>query len=182
MRLAKVREGELVGVWGVGGLSMNAVQIAKVKGAKVVAVDILDWKLEEASKAGADYTVNAQKEDPVEFINKLGGADVTVVTLRAPTNKLFEQAYEALKRGGRMVLIGLQPGKLALPVIDWIMREITVIGSLAFTRFDIAEGLRLIAEGKVKPRITKFKFEEINEAFEKLKKGEILGRGVLMFD
>lgn len=183
LRLANVREGEVVGVWGVGGLGMNAVQIAKAKGARVIAVDILDWKLEEASKAGADYTVNAQKEDPVKFINeKFGGADVTLVTLRAPTNKPFEQAYESLKRGGRMVLIGLQPGKLPLPVIDWIMREITVIGSLAFTRFDVSEGLRLIAEGKVKPRITKFKFEEINEAFEKLRRGEILGRGVLMFD
>ena len=181
-RLAGLREGELVTVWGVGGLGMNAIQVAKAFGARVVAVDIIDWKLEEAERAGADHVVNPEKEDPVEYIKGLGGADVALTTLTTYTMKPFEQAYESLKDGGRLVLIGLPPGKLALPVIDWVLREIKVVGSLAFTRYDISESLRLLAEGKVKPRVTKFKFEEINEALEKLKKGEVMGRAILTFE
>ena len=111
----------------------------------------------------------------------LGGADVTITTLTTASMRPFEQAYEVLKDGGRLVLIGFPPGKLALPVIDWILREITVIGSLAFTRYDIAQSLRLISEGKVTPRITKFKFEQISEVMEKLREGEVSGRALLVF-
>lgn len=129
---SRVVPGDLVSVFGIGGLGHNAVQIAKVLGAKVVAVDILESKLEFAKELGADYLVNASKEDVVKYIKDLGGADVTVTTVESL--KAMRQAYDSLRAGGTLVLIGLPVGELSLPVIDWILRDIKVVGNIGFTR------------------------------------------------
>ncbi len=176
---SRVMPGDLVSVFGIGGLGHNAVQIAKALGARVVAVDILESKLEFAKDVGADYLVNASKEDPVKYIKDLGGADVAVPTVESL--KAMRQAYESLRAGGTLVLIGLPVGELSLPVIDWILRDIKVVGNIGFTRSDIIRSLELVAAGKVRPRVELFKFEEVNAAVEKLRKGEVRGRAVLTF-
>lgn len=176
---SRVVPGDMVAVFGIGGLGHNAVQIAKALGAKVVAVDVLDSKLEFAKECGADYLVNASKEDPVKYIKDLGGADVALPTVESL--KAMRQAYESLRPGGTLVLIGLPVGELSLPVIDWILKDIKVVGNIGFTRNDIMQSLKLVSNGKVRPRVELFKFEEVNEAIEKLKNGEIKGRAVLTF-
>jgi propanol-preferring alcohol dehydrogenase len=176
---SRVYPGDLVAVIGIGGLGHNAVQIAKVLGAKVVAVDVLESKLEFAKELGADYVVNASKEDPVKYIKDLGGADVALPTVESL--KAMRQAYESLRPGGTLVLIGLPVGELSLPVIDWILKDIKVVGNIGFTRNDILQSLKLVSDGKVKPRVELFKFEEVNTAIEKLKRGEVRGRAVLTF-
>lgn len=148
-------------------------------GAKVVAVDVLESKLEFAKELGADYVVNASKEDPIKYIKDLGGADVALPTVESL--KAMRQAYESLRPGGTLVLIRLPVGELSLPVIDWILKDIRVVGNIGFTRNDILQSLKLVSDGKVKPRVELFKFEEVNTAIEKLKKGEIRGRAVLTF-
>jgi propanol-preferring alcohol dehydrogenase len=150
-----------------------------VLGAKVVAVDVLESKLEFAKELGADYVVNASKEDPIKYIKDLGGADVALPTVESL--KAMRQAYESLRPGGTLVLIRLPVGELSLPVIDWILKDIRVVGNIGFTRNDILQSLKLVSDGKVKPRVELFKFEEVNTAIEKLKKGEIRGRAVLTF-
>lgn len=177
---SRVKPGDLVAVFGIGGLGLNAVQIAKAFGTKVVAVDLLDEKLELARKFGADYTVNPTKEDPVKYIEDLGGADVALTPVTSL--KAMRQAYEAVKPGGTLVLIGLPTGELALPVIDWILKGKIVVGNIGFTRYEIIQSFKLVAEGKVKPLANTFKFEEVNDVLDKLRKGEIKGRAVLVFD
>lgn len=176
---SRVEPGDLVAVFGIGGLGLNAVQIAKALGAKVVAVDILETKLALAKNVGADYTVNASVENPVEYIKKLGGADVAVTPVESL--KAMRQAFESLRPGATLVLLGLPTGELSLPVIEWILKDIKVVGNIGFTRYDIMKSLNLVSEGKVKPLVQTFKFEAVNEAIEKLKKGEVAGRAVLVF-
>ncbi|MCS7108737.1 MAG: alcohol dehydrogenase catalytic domain-containing protein [Sulfolobales archaeon] len=176
---SKVVPGDLVSVFGVGGLGHNAVQVAKALGAKVVAVDILESKLEFAKEVGADYTVNASKEDPVKYIKNLGGADVAVTPVESL--KAMRQAYDSLRAGGTLVLVGLPVGELSLPVIDWILKDVKVVGNIGFTRGDIMRSLELVAAGMVRPRVELFKFEEVNAAIEKLRRGEVKGRAVLTF-
>lgn len=174
---SRVKPGDLVAVFGAGGLGLNAIQVAKAFGAKVVAVDLLDEKLELARRYGADHTVNASKEDPSKYIRDLGGADVALTPVASL--KAMRQAYEAVKAGGTLVLIGLPVGELSLPVIDWILKGKIVVGNIGFTRYEIAQSLKLVAEGKVKPPVVTYKLEQVNEVFERLRKGEIAGRAVL---
>ena len=72
VKVSGARPGQLMAVFGVGGLGHLALQYGKISGATVVAVDVVDDKLELAKELGADYVVNALTEDPVEMIQALG--------------------------------------------------------------------------------------------------------------
>jgi len=71
IKVAGTRWSDLVAVFGVGGLGHLAIQYAAIAGGRVVAVDVIDDKLELASELGAEFTVNAAREDPVEAIQCL---------------------------------------------------------------------------------------------------------------
>ncbi len=180
LRKVGAKEGDVVAVWGVGSLGLNAVQVAKAKGCKVYAVDVSEEKLAKAKELGADETVNSQIEDPVSKIKSLGGVDIVLNTVPT-TVKAYEDSFKALRKGGTLVLIGYPPGKLSLPVIEWGLEEKKVIANLAFTRYDISESLRLISEKKVKPAITVYRgLENINKVLDDLRKGKTIGRPIIL--
>ena len=106
IKVAGTRSSDLVAVFGVGGLGHLAIQYAKIAGGRVIAVDLLDEKL--ALELGAEFTVNATREDPIEAIQTLGGADQAIALAVSP--RAFEQAYGALRRGGTLVFVAL-PGR-----------------------------------------------------------------------
>ncbi|MEM4592623.1 MAG: zinc-binding dehydrogenase, partial [Sulfolobales archaeon] len=184
LRVAGAKEGDVVAVWGIGSLGFNAIQVAKAKGCRVVAVGRSEFKLKKALEVGADYVVNSGREDPVKKIIELtGGVDIALQLV--PTDvSTYEQAFYSLRKGGKLVLLGYPPGKLCLPVIEWGLTEKWVIASLAFTRYDIAESLRLLSQGKVKPVVTVYKggIEKINEALDDLRNGKVLGRPILLME
>jgi D-arabinose 1-dehydrogenase-like Zn-dependent alcohol dehydrogenase len=91
VKVAGTRSSDLVAVFGVGGLGHLAIQYARIAGGRVVAVDLHDEKLELARELGAEFTVNAAKEDPVEAIQRLGGADQAIALAVSP--RAFEQAF-----------------------------------------------------------------------------------------
>jgi propanol-preferring alcohol dehydrogenase len=101
IKVAGTRCSDLVAVFGVGGLGHLALQYAALAGGRVIAVDLIDEKLELARELGAEFTVNAAKEDPIEAIQKLGGADQAISLAVSP--RAFEQAYRSLRRGGKLV-------------------------------------------------------------------------------
>ena len=105
VKVAGTRPSDLVAVFGVGGLGHLAIQYAAIAGGRVVAVDLVDEKLELARELGAEFTVNAAKEDPVAAIQELGGADQAIALAVSP--KAFEQAYGSLRRGGTLVFVAL---------------------------------------------------------------------------
>src|SRR5690606_26599438 len=126
---ARVTPGETVVVFGIGGLGHLAIQYARLVGAKVIAVDVTDEKLTLAAELGADHIVNAHDVDPVQAIRDHGGADIAVVLSVAPS--VFDQAFKALNRGGRLILVSLPAGgALTVPVFDTVLKGISVIGSI----------------------------------------------------
>src|SRR6187549_3417136 len=138
VKVAGTRSSDLVAVFGVGGLGHLAIQYAAIAGGRVVAVDVIDEKLELARELGAEFTVNAAKEDPVEAIQKLGGADQAIALAVSP--KAFEQAYRALRRGGTLVFVALPPdNEVKLPIFETVLNGITILGSIVGTRKDLAE-------------------------------------------
>jgi propanol-preferring alcohol dehydrogenase len=146
VKLSGARPASLVAVFGIGGLGHLALQYAKIFGATVVAVDVVDDKLELARELGADYTVNALTEDPVAAIKSLGGAHAAISVAVAP--KAFEQAYGSLRRGGTLVFVALPADNhVSLPIFETVLNGITVVGSIVGTRSDLAEVFQLHAQG-----------------------------------
>jgi propanol-preferring alcohol dehydrogenase len=180
LKMTNTRPGEWVVVSGVGGLGHLAVQYARAMGLHVAAVDVDDRKLDLARRLGAAVTVNARTTDPTVYLEKeIGGAHGVLVTAASP--KAFEQALGMVRRGGTIALIGLPPGSFPLPIVDMVLRGITVRGSIVGTRLDLQEALDLAGEGAVKATVQTARLEDINDVFERLDAGRVEGRVVLDF-
>ena len=177
LKISGARVGDTVAIWGVGGLGHYAVQIARASGARVVAVDIAPAQLELARRLGADVVIDASREKPKEIIREMGGAHV-VLNL-APTGQTIAQGYEALRRAGTLVLVGLPPGDFTLPIRPSVAKGIRVLTSAVGTRQDLREVLALAASGKIKTVAESLPLENINRAFERLRAGGVSGRLVV---
>ncbi|KIC95954.1 alcohol dehydrogenase AdhP [Flavihumibacter solisilvae] len=178
LKATGISPGQWMGVSGIGGLGHLGVQYAKTMGFKVVAIDINDEKLELAKRVGADLTVNASKEDPAAFLKReVGGVHGMLVT--AVENEAFGQAIGGIRPGGTMTMVGIPEGSVDVPILDSIMNEITVKGSLIGTREEMQEAIEIALQGKVKTVVTGAKLEDINEILPRLKKGKVEGRVVL---
>ncbi|HXM22612.1 MAG TPA: alcohol dehydrogenase AdhP [Terriglobales bacterium] len=172
------RPGEWVVISGVGGLGHVAVQYAKAMGLHVAAIDIGPDKMQLARNLGAEITVDAKQEDPVQVIQKkIGGAHGVLVT--AVSLPAFKQAIGMLRRGGTCVLNGLPPGEFPVSIFDLVLNGQTVRGSIVGTRKDLEEALQFAADGKVKATIEPQPLGSINDIFDRLKQGKVNGRIVL---
>ena len=149
VKAAKVGPSDLVGIVGIGGLGHLGLQYAQIAGAFTVAIDVDDAKLDLAKELGADYLINAARQDVVEEMQKLGGADAIVST--AATPKPLADALASLRPAGRLVLVGLpEDNVFPLPIFETVLRGIQVIGSLVGTREDLAEVFQLHAGGRTR--------------------------------
>lgn len=172
----QVRAGDRVAVFGCGGVGLNVVQIASAVGATVIAVDILDEKLEWAKKLGASIVINPEKEEKLEkAIRKAtgGGADVAFEAVGIPA--LMTRAYGSLRNGGRLVVVGFSAEDMTLNAGRMMYREMEVKGSLGCRPVDYPRVIALAAEGKIKIKelvTNKFPLEDIGKAFDLLRKGE----------
>lgn len=178
LKETETKPGEWVAISGIGGLGHVAVQYAKAMGMHVAAIDVDDSKLDLAKRLGADLVVNAKNQNPGEYLKKeVGGMHGALVTAVSPI--AFKQGLETLRRKGTMALNGLPPGTFDLSIFDIVLNRITVRGSIVGTRKDLQEAIEFANEGKVKANVTSAKLEDINDVFDKMKKGQIDGRMVL---
>lgn len=178
---ARVVPGETVAVFGIGGLGHLAVQYARLVGAKVIAVDVTEEKLALATELGADHTVNARTTDPVDAIRDLGGADVAVVLAVAPA--VFRQSFDALNRGGRLVLVSLPAdGTITLPIFETVLKGISVIGSIVGTRQDLTEVFTLHAAGRTRVITETRDLDQVNSAVDEVLEGTVPARLVFTYD
>lgn len=181
LKQTQARPGEWVVISGVGGLGHLAVQYAKAMGLHVAAIDIGPEKMKLARSLGAEITVDAKQEDPVQAIQKqIGGAHGVLVT--AVSLPAFKHAIGMLRRGGTCVLNGLPPGEFPISIFDLVLNGQTVRGSIVGTRKDLEEALAFAADGKVKATIETQPLGSINDVFDRLKKGKVNGRIVLDID
>ncbi|TME57524.1 MAG: zinc-dependent alcohol dehydrogenase, partial [Chloroflexi bacterium] len=179
VKVSGARSSDLVAIFGIGGLGHMALQYAKIAGATVVAVDLVDEKLELAKKLGADYTVNGRTEDPVEAIKKLGGADAAISLAVSP--RAFEQAFRSLRRGGTLTFVALPADNyMQLPIFETVLNGNKIVGSIVGTRLDLAEVFDLHAAGKTHVIYETRHLEDVNHAFEEVEQALIPAR--LVFD
>ena len=177
VKVAHIQPTERVAVFGVGGLGHLAVQYARLVGGTVIAVDVEDEKLRLARELGADHVVNARTEDPVASLEAIGGVDVAIVLAVIP--EVFEQAFASLRRGGRLVCVGLPPesdGPMSLPIFATVLKGISVIGSIVGTRQDLAEVFALHAQGRTRVIAEGRKLDEVNDAIDEVLTGRAPAR------
>jgi propanol-preferring alcohol dehydrogenase len=177
VKVGGTRSTDLVAVFGVGGLGHLAIQYAVIAGGRVVAVDLFDEKLELARELGAEYTVNATKEDPVEAIQKLGGANQALAIATSP--KAFAQAYGSLRRGGTLVFVGLPAdNRVELPIFETVLGGINIIGSIVGTRADLREVFQLHGAGRTRLIREVRPLDTVNEAIADVEAGKVAARVV----
>jgi len=178
VKVAGTRSSDLVAVFGVGGLGHLAIQYAAIAGGRVVAVDLVDEKLELARELGAEFTINATREDPVEAIKALGGADQAIALAVSP--RAFEQAYGTLRRGGKLVFVALPAdNEVTLPIFETVLNGITIVGSIVGTRTDLREVFALHGAGKTKVIREVRPLARVNEAIADVEAGRVAARIVL---
>ncbi len=185
---ADVRGGERVAVVAAGGVGLNVIQIVKAFGAsQIIAIDVRDDKLELARRVGATDVVNASQPNATERVRALTngrGVDVAFEVLGRP--ETFLQAYDVIADGGRMVAVGIAPGKTTAPIeiTRLVRRGLRIIGSYgARTRADMPEIMRLAAAGTFRPEAIvtqRFPLEEAGAAYAALARGEIVGRAIVV--
>jgi alcohol dehydrogenase, propanol-preferring len=175
VKVAGTRSSDLVAVFGVGGLGHLAIQYAAIAGGRVIAVDLIDEKLELARELGAEFTINATRQDPVQEIQALGGADQAIALAVSP--RAFEQAYGTLRRGGKLVFVALPADNhVTLPIFETVLNGITIVGSIVGTRTDLREVFELHCAGKTRVIREVRPLTRVNESIADVEAGKVAAR------
>jgi propanol-preferring alcohol dehydrogenase len=158
------------------------MQLAKaVTGARIIAMDVNDDKLQIAKQSGADLVINSKKEDAVKAVMELTGslgADAVIDFVNA--SNTVEIDMQILRRRARVVLVGLFGGALQLNLVTMPTRAYKLIGSYTGSMTDMIELISLANRGVIKPLVSnRFKLNQATEALSMLKQGKIMGRGII---
>ena len=152
---AKVSAGQWVAVHGCGGVGLSAIMIATALGARVVAVDIADDKLEFARSIGAATVVNAMTDDAITTVREItgGGAEVSIDALGS-----FETCFDSiscLRKRGKHIQVGIMEAgqhQTVTPIDLVIARELEILGSHGMQAHRYPEMLEMIRQGKLQPQ------------------------------
>lgn len=179
---ARLRVGENVLIIGVGGVGSMAVQLAKVAGARVLAVELSEAKIEWARHLGADELLHAQELDIASAARaRTGGLGVDCVIDVVGKTETMAAGINALRHGGRLAIVGYTPETYAVEGKYLAQNELEIIGTRAGRKQDLIDVSQLVASDSIRSIVTQtFPMEQANEALAILRSGEILGRIVLL--
>lgn len=193
LHTAKVRLGQSVAVFGVGGVGLSAIGAAAIAGADpIIAVDLVDHKLQFAREFGATHGINASNTDAVSEIWAInpGGVDFALDAVGAPTTAV--QILDALRQGGPRadnqgglaVLLGIPVSNVSFDLNEILLYQRRYCGSLGATEpdTDFPLFLQWAREDKfplAKLVTNRYSLDQIEEARVALEEGQILGRAIV---
>jgi S-(hydroxymethyl)glutathione dehydrogenase / alcohol dehydrogenase len=179
-----------VAVIGTGGVGLNAVQGARLAGAaRIIAIDLLDNKLEFAREFGATHLVNSSKEDPVAAVQRLtGGLGVDYAFEVIGFSQTIRQAYDMTRKGGAAVVVGVarEDDEVTFPAPLLMRSGRRILGcnyGSTSPNVDFPKIIDLFMEGRIKLTeliSRRFVLDDINEAFRALHAGEV-ARGIVEY-
>jgi len=179
-----VEAGQVVVAQGTGGVSIFALQLALLRGARVIVTSSSDAKLERARELGAWETINyVERPEWGREVRKLTGgrgADLIVEVGGAGT---LAQSLDAVRIGGRIALIGVLSGTAAkIDVIPLLMKQVRVQGLLVGDREGFESMNRAIGQHGMRPVVDKvFAFDETRAALEHMAGGKHFGKICIRF-
>ena len=172
----KLDESTHLGVWGVGGLGHYGVQLGKLSGARVTAVDLRAEKLDAARKLGADVALSAAAA--TEWFKDPGNR-VDVALVCATSAEAYQAAFLGLRRNGVMLVVGIPSKPLSWMAGDLIRSGVRIVPSRVASRAELRELVSLAATGAIHSEIQTYPLDEINAVMDRLASGEIFGRSVI---
>ncbi|MFQ5969500.1 MAG: alcohol dehydrogenase catalytic domain-containing protein [Nitrososphaerales archaeon] len=177
--VGKVAPADNVAIYGAGGVGLYALQIAKLSGASVIAIGRNQEKLKMAESMGADHVLNASTskvKDEVRKATNGKGADVVIDFV--VSDESVKNSSSFLANGGKIVLVGVSSRPISVNPQIFVLKEFSIAGSLVGTKDELADLVELARTKKLQSVVTKkFALDDINNALESLRRGEILGRG-----
>ncbi|RFA93919.1 hypothetical protein CGL51_11930 [Pyrobaculum aerophilum] len=184
-----IRPDDYILIVGLGGLGIYAVQWAKVllPEANIIAVDIREEALQFASKIVRDVVYTKVNANTIEIINKITkGRGVRAVIDLVSNNNTVPIYSKILATKGVYNLVGLMGHEVTIPTQILIRKEIALITTYTGSLADQINVIKLAKSNKINYKeiiSERFKFteEDVNKAFNKLKEGKILGRGIIVF-
>jgi propanol-preferring alcohol dehydrogenase len=183
--LGRVQAGDVVLVVGVGGLGIHAVQIARLCGARVIGADINPKALHLAKEFGAEEIIDCREKEPLQTLKSLTrGRGVDVVLEFVGSGGSLGWSLPSLRPGGCLVLVGYSSGDPSpVDTGPFHFYEWNVKGCRASTRQELEEVVKLVEAKRIKPVVSRtYPMDQANEALEELKRGDIVGRIVLVHD
>jgi threonine dehydrogenase-like Zn-dependent dehydrogenase len=168
---AAVQPGEAVGLWGIGGLGVHAVQIARMVGAApIIALDPSPAARARALEFGADHALDPAAEDVVQEVWRLTddrGLDAALDLFGA--NRVLVQADACLGRRGRLVIVGLSAEPIALgPNVLFGVMSHSLLGHLGYAKEHLSQLVRLVSSGRL----------DVSRSISDVMPLEEVGRGV----
>jgi NADPH:quinone reductase-like Zn-dependent oxidoreductase len=182
MTRAQLKAGETALIWGIGGgVSLTAMRIAKLVGARTIVTSSDDAKLAAAKQLGADVTLNYKTQrvsQEVRALTNKRGVDVVVENTGAAT---WDESLRSLRRGGRLVTCGATSGpQVSLDLRRLFWHHWTILGSTMGNAAEYAAILRRLAQGELRPVVDRvFPLARVREAYERLERAQQLGKIVV---
>jgi len=176
LKRAALSPGDTVAVFGIGGLGHLAVQIAKSMGARVVALDIDEAKLELASALGADDVLKA--DDP-DLIPRLMAMDLEAVVMTTTSHQAHAVAVATVSPGGKVLLLAVPGEPVPLSAVLAVFKGVALLGQAVGSRRDLIDTFELAASGKLRCEVHTRPLEALPEVLEDLAAARVVGRVVL---
>lgn len=178
----RIRPGSTVAVIGVGGLGSYAIQFVKLLSpARIFALDVSQQSLELAAGLGAHETVRSDETAENVVKEKTNGKGIDFIMDFVGSDQTLQLAAKISRPQGRISVVGMQGGSVP---VGWnrIATSCEFALSLGSTRKDLQEVCQLATDGLLRIDLDKFTFEQIPEAYEKLRKNDLKGRAVIVFN
>jgi propanol-preferring alcohol dehydrogenase len=181
---ADVRPGQVVAVYGLGGLGLAAVQVARAAGADVIGIARTPARRDLAEQLGARWTVDPRDAPVSDQLRELtGGLGVHAFLDIVGIEGSIDQAVRSCRKGGRVVVLGYVVSQAVAPMLRMVYDEVSVAGSRGSTRGDLEAALHLVGDGRVQAVIgDRVALGGVNDALARLRSGTTIGRAVVEFD
>jgi NADPH:quinone reductase-like Zn-dependent oxidoreductase len=182
---ARIKAGDTVVVQGTGGVSMLALQLARLLGARVIATSSSDEKLERARALGASDGIHYRRTPEWgRQVRELTGGRGAECVIDVAGGKSLAQSLEAVAHGGHVAVVGILEGfEASLPIGLLMSKTATVRGTMVGNRHDTEEMFRAIALHRMRPAIShSFDFDAHRQAFETQMRAEHFGKVCIRID
>ena len=179
-KLGTVTKNDPIVIVGLGGVGMMGLQFARAMfDAPIIGVDVDPSKLDAALKAGATKVVNSREDGALKaLLGETGGAYAAIDFVGSEASFAFAQGV--VRKGGKVLVVGLFGGAFGMPIPMLPMRAISIGGSYVGSLPETVEMMELVRAGKIDPiPVTRRKLSEATATLDDLRKGTIVGRVVL---